>query len=366
MNSRIANPDPESRNKESPMSRRTRVTLALTLAASLASASLLADVRSEEKSLVRFEGVLGRMVNLFGGRAAREGVTTTVAVKGNRKAIGSGGNLTQIVDLDEEKIYDIDARRKEYKVTTFAEVRRQMEEARRRAEEDARKAEAEARKEQGQEPAPAPDPNAKELEADLDVKETGQKKSINGFDTRQFIVTVTLREKGKTLEESGGMVLTTDTWLTPAIPQMKEVVEFEVKYAQKLQGPMITGASAQDMAAAMAMYPGLQEALARMRDETVRMDGTPIQTTMKVEAVKSAEQIAAEQKQAAESKPAASPGGRLGGLVGGLARRARGQQAQETPQARATFMTTTHEVLKVATSVTDGDLAIPAGFKEAQ
>ena len=30
--------------------------------------------------------MLGRMVNMFGGKAAREGVTSTVAVKGDRKA----------------------------------------------------------------------------------------------------------------------------------------------------------------------------------------------------------------------------------------------------------------------------------------
>ena len=35
---------------------------------------------------VEFAGMLGRMVNMFGGKAAREGVTTSIAVKGDRKA----------------------------------------------------------------------------------------------------------------------------------------------------------------------------------------------------------------------------------------------------------------------------------------
>ncbi len=43
-----------------------------------------ADVRADEKSHVEFAGALGRMVNIFGGKAAREGVTSTVAVKGDR------------------------------------------------------------------------------------------------------------------------------------------------------------------------------------------------------------------------------------------------------------------------------------------
>ena len=43
-------------------------------------------------------------------------------------------------------------------------------------------------------------------------------------------MTVTVREKGKTLEESGGVVLTADSWLGPEIPALKELAEFEMKY----------------------------------------------------------------------------------------------------------------------------------------
>ena len=33
-----------------------------------------ADVRADEKGRVEFAGMLGRMVNIFGGKAAREGL----------------------------------------------------------------------------------------------------------------------------------------------------------------------------------------------------------------------------------------------------------------------------------------------------
>src|ERR1700688_4226653 len=89
--------------------------------------SLRADVKSDQKSVVKFEGMLGRVVNLFGGKAAREGVTTSVAVKGDRKASMSD-TTGQIIDLKEEKIYDVDLRKKSYKVTTFAELRKRMDE----------------------------------------------------------------------------------------------------------------------------------------------------------------------------------------------------------------------------------------------
>ena len=43
--------------------------------------------------------------------------------------------------------------------------------------------------------------------------------------------------------------------------------DFDMRYAQKLYGPMVTGASAQDMAMAMAMYPQMKPALDKMRAE---------------------------------------------------------------------------------------------------
>ena len=118
---------------------RTRTVLALSAVLLVASSyTLRADVRADEKSRVEFAGMLGRMFNMFGGKGAREGVTSSIAVKGDRKAtMGDGSG--QIVDLAEEKIYDLDLKKKSYKVTTFAELRRRMEEAKKKAEEDARK-----------------------------------------------------------------------------------------------------------------------------------------------------------------------------------------------------------------------------------
>src|SRR5712691_11651889 len=114
---------------------RIRLMAALALALSIApTPSMKADVRTDEKSRFELAGVLGKVVNIFGGKAAREGVTSTVAVKGNRLA-RLNESTGQIIDLSEQKIYDLDIKKKTYKVTTFAELRKQMEEAQRKAEE---------------------------------------------------------------------------------------------------------------------------------------------------------------------------------------------------------------------------------------
>ena len=324
----------------------------------LSSYSLRADVRADEKTHVEFAGMLGRMVNMFGGKAAREGTTSTVAVKGDRMA--RLDEMTgQIIDLAEEKIYDLDIKKKSYKVTTFAEIRRRMEEARKKAEEDAKKQEG---KETKPEAAPPPENN---IEVDFNVKNTGEKKTINGFDTHESVMTITVREKGKTLEQSGGLVMTADMWLAPKIAAMKEITDFQIRYAQKLYGPMVAGVSAEQMAAVMAMYPMMKQAIAKMNTEGTKVDGTAILTTVTTDSVKSADQVAAEMKQSeADSKPNVTGG--VGGMLGGMAKKmaAKKVAGDNAGKPRSTFMTGTTEVLKVVTDVTAADVAIPAGFKE--
>ena len=332
-----------------------RTIAALTLTGCLLSSySLRADVRADEKSHVEFAGMLGRMFNMFGGKAAREGTASTVAVKGNRKATMSDSN-GQIIDLDEEKVYDLDLKKKSYKVVTFAEMRRQIEEARKKAEEDARKAQPQEEK------ARPADPNQKQVEVDFDIKNTGEKKPINGFDTHQAVMTITVREKGKTLEQSGGLVMTSDIWLAPKIAAMREIAEFDIKYAQKLYGPMVAGISASQMAMVAAMYPMMKDAMAKMSAEGAKLEGTAIQTTVTMDAVKSAEQLAEESKE--DAKPSGGGGG-ISGRLGGMLAKKIGPKKEDPGKTRSTFMTINTEVLKVATDVAPADVAVPAGFKE--
>jgi hypothetical protein len=333
---------------------RSRIAVALTSSLLVVSSySLGADVRADQKGHIEFAGVLGKMVNIFGGKAAREGVVSTVAVKGDRKAT-LNETTGQIIDLGEEKIYDLDMKHKTYKVMTFEELRRHMEEARKKAEEN-------ARKEQGK--AAPPDQNAKQMEIDFSLKETGQKKTINGYDAHDVVMTITMREKGKTLEESGGLVLTSDIWMGPKIAAMTEIPEFELRYWRKLQGPAMAGASAEDMAAAMAMYPMMKDAIAKMNSENVKLDGTPIQTTTTIDAVKSAADMAAAEQSGDEAKPA--PSGGLGGMLGGFAKKKLEKKNEgDAKSNRSTFMTSTSELIKVTTDVAAADVAVPAGFKE--
>ncbi len=346
---------------------------ALALAVALAAAPAWADVKKEERNQFSFAGMLGKVVNFFGGKSAREGVVSSVAVSGDRKMTVTGDNTAQIVDLREEKVYDIELRRKTYKVTTFEEVRQRMREAEAKAREAAARETAEPTSKPEAKPEQSKEP-AKEVEVDLDIKNTGQTKTISGFDTRQVVATITVREKGKTIEQSGGIVMVVDSWLTKQV-DLKEIADFERRYWEKLAGPMLAADAQQmqQMATAIAMYPGVKDAFARLSRED--FGGTAIQTTTTVDAVKSAEQMKEEASQTSTSTASSNdsaPPTSIGGAIGGFMRRRQQQQEEKAAAkpnanpARVTFMTMNNEVLKIATNVTAADVALPAGFKETK
>jgi hypothetical protein len=329
---------------------RFRIIVSLLFLALLMPAAMLqADVKTEEKSLVKFEGFLGTMMGMLGGKAAKEGVVSTVAVRGNRKAT-MNDTTGEIIDLSEEKVYSLDLRKKSYEVETFANIRQKLLEAQEKA--------AKAAKD---EPEVSQQSQEVQMEMDLSAKESGQIKSINGFECREVIMAVITRQKGKTLEEGGGMVMTSNIWLAPEIAAMKEITDFDLRYWQKLNLPNL-GADAEQMAAAMAMYPGMKDMMAKMQSQQVDMKGTAILTIMTVESVKSAEQAAA----SAEKQDNQGGGGitsvrSLGGLIG---RKIAPKKEEGAPKTRATVMTINHEFLKVVNAASDADTAIPAGFKE--
>lgn len=324
------------------MKRLVRIALVAVPLMSLAVPAF-AEVKTRDLSQVKLEGMLGKVFGIFGGKAAKEGVEGRTAVKGNRKATLTENGAT-IVDLSEEKVYELDAKKKQYTVTTFEELRRRMREAQEKAKEQAEK-EDPGKKQEAQKPT-------KEFEVDFDVKDTGQRKQLAGYDARNTIVTITVREKGRTLEESGGMVMTNDMWLGPQVPQLKELAEFDLKYWKQLQGPQSVVMSPEQMSMVLATFPLIGKAMERMQKEGDKLSGTPLDTTTTFESVLSKEQLAQAQTQ--------QPSGG-GGISGMLAKKI---MKKEDPKARSTVLTLHHQILEIATTVAAQDLAIPADYKE--
>jgi len=302
----------------------------------LASIQLGADVKTRQKSAMKFEGMTGRVMSMagIGGDA-----TSTVAVKGSRMSRVED-KTGQIIDLAEERIYQLDIKKKEYTVVTFEELRQQMRQAR---EQLATQTQTQETQEQ------TTDEPEKEIEVDVEVQDTGKTKSIAGYDTREVILTLTLREKGKTLEQGGGVVMTSDMWLAPRIAALDELAEFQRKFALAVFGEAI-GMDPGQANGISALVPMFGTLASRMTEESAKLEGTALLSTSTIETVKSEEQM----KAAAESQSGEGAG--IGGLAGRFMRR--------QPQARSKTLTMTNEMQSIGTSVADTDIQIPAGFKE--
>jgi hypothetical protein len=310
---------------------------ALLVVLSLAAA-LGADVKTREKTIFKLEGFLGRFVS-----SPKEGVTSTVALKGNRLA-RVGDATGQIIDLTEQKIYDLDVKKKEYKVTTFEELRKRLQEARANADKQMQSMPAEEKSNAEQ--------AGKQIEFDVDVKETGQRKNIAGHDTREVILTITGHEKDKKVEESGGFIMTNTMWLGPRVAAMDEIGAFHMKYFQAVYGEAL-GIDPQQTAALASMFPSFSKMAQQMAAEGKKLQGTSLASTMTFESMKSAAEMSGAGQQQ-------SGGGGISGRLGGmLARRMRGPAQQ-----RNLVMTSSTEYLSIETSASEADVAIPAGFKE--
>lgn len=302
-------------------------------------ATVHGDVRTRQRTQLKFEGMIGRIANLAGGSAAADGIIETVAVKGPRKA-DLNDRTGRIIDLAEERVYELDVRRKEYRIVTFAQLREQWQKAKEDAERSAKDRPADERDD--------PADQGKQVEITLDVKETGARKSIAGHNASQVILTVTAKEKDKALEESGGLVITSDVWVAPRVAALDEITQFTMKFLKAVYGDDAV-ASAQQMATVMAMYPSLQEMMAKLEEKTRALDGTVMTTVTRVETIKSAE---------AMKRSSAPP---TGGLGGALARRL---GAGRAPEQRSLLLTSATETQSIDTTASDADVAIPAGFKE--
>ncbi len=299
--------------------------------------ALRADVTTKEKTTFKMEGIMGGLVNRAMGGS--DGITSTVAVKGNRMARMSEKS-GQIIDLGEEKMYMVDIGKKEYTVMTFAEFRQMMEQAKRNAQEQAAKTSPEDKQ--------AMQDAAKQLEFSVDVKETGQTKTIIGHNAREVVLTIAMHEKGKKLEESGGMVMTNTLWIAPKIAALDEMRDFQVRYAKALNlGNLM---DPQQAGALSAAIPGIGQMTEKLAAERQKLEGSALASTSIIETVKSPEAMKQAQSQ--------SSGGGLGGMLAG-------KLMKKGPvQARTKALTMTNDTLAIAPTANDADLAIPAGFKE--
>jgi hypothetical protein len=263
-----------------PMTRLLARVVFLVIAVALTAPVIRADVKTTEKTSTKLEGMLGRLM-----RGSGDGITSNVAVKGDRK-LSVNDTSGEIIDLAEQKVYRLDVKKKEYRVLTFDQVREEWKKMQAEAEKSAKQLQ------EAQRDNPSATTGAT-LEFSAAVKETGQRKTIAGYEAREVVVTITGVQAGKTLEEGGGSVMTNTMWLGPKIPSLDEINAFDMKYYKAIIGDDAGAQALQQMQTVFAMFPSVKPMMETMQAEGRKLQGTPLASTSVMETVKSAEEMKA-------------------------------------------------------------------------
>jgi hypothetical protein len=209
------------------------------------------------------------------------------------------------------------------------------------------------------------------------VKETGQKKNINGFDTDEYQVSwvITLSDKAARKMTS---TLNIDIWTTPLTQSMRDALGMEDKYARSFAGtvadtakPKILPADAAKMMSsylAKVLSPGDRDTFLDGGKQMEKVKGYPISThltwNMEGNACESEKPNGKEERKSSRNTSVpSSASGLASGLIGMLAERKSDDVAKETKNEPMLSFTTEVKSLKVE-PVHDSLFTVPKDYRK--
>lgn len=225
------------------------------------------------------------------------------------------GNRTTILDFGAQTVTVLDPAAKTYTVTPFAEMGAKLEGA----------------------------------DVNVDVKATGQKKTINGFNASQVILTV---DVDMPQARAAGMKpnMEMEIWISRDVPGGQELSAFMKKNAANMSLMAMGGGN----------NPGIQKAMAKVQQQFAQMDGVPV---MEIVRVKMGGGPSAEQaQQMAQARAQLEMMSKQGGPQ---AQAAQAALARMGGAGGALFETTITAGDFSSASIPDSAFAIPAGYTQA-
>ena len=153
----------------------------------------------------------------FSGRL-KQPVESTTVIKGNRMAHISDRTGT-IWDLDKETVTNLDFKDKTYSVITFAEMKAMYEKMLNNMSE----AKTEVTKK-----------SEVDMSFDIKLNETGQTKTISGYQTREVVMTMITKMTDPKSGQSFDSQMENHLWIAKDVPASKELAAFHKRMAMKI------------------------------------------------------------------------------------------------------------------------------------
>jgi len=321
------------------------------------------DVQYETVTKLDMPGALGTMMRAAAklGGGSTEDVQKTY-VKG-RKMRTDSDNSSTIVDLDGKRIISLDHEAKTYTTMTFEQMAAQMQQA----AANLRNERANVSTENSQ---------AGQQQADLKFKFStdapGEHQKVSGYDAERFFLTMEMEgdytPEGATEREKGTLVLFTDMWASKDVPIMQAMSAFREASAEEWAN---TGSAAtKAIAMSFANNPNAEMAFEQSAKEAEKIQGMPLRSIVYFVGVAPDQKFDRELALGDKSKSDDKAESKGGGLLGGLARLARQQEAKPTDTdaeqpTQGTILSVTTETRNISTKPVDpGLFEIPAGYAE--
>jgi hypothetical protein len=292
-----------------------------------------ADVTVQERIAVEGTGLMS-MANMSG--------TSTTSISGQRSRIDSDlqmesrlvrmfargvGQSTDIVRLDDDKVYELNMKKKQYKESSLTERRAQLAQAAEQAR-------------QAQEKQPAPtgldESQCEWSDPQVDVNKTGAQATIAGFDAQQVTVVAKQSCKDRKTGAVCDIALSLDEWVAPGFVLGEEVTKFNMAYAQQMG---LTNSGRDVTERAEALFGRYKGAWSKVADKMRDIKGYPVKTSFAFGV--GGQQCQGDPNAGGANQSANSggtsathtPGGIAGQIAGSLFGRKRKQQEAASPEA---------------------------------
>ena len=238
-----------------------------------------ADVTTQQR--ISIDGIGGMKIANMSG-------TTTTIISGERSrtetnlqleskivrmfARGAAGPHVDIVRLDLDRIDHLDVAKKEYTETTFEQMREQMQQVMGQA--------GAAQPREEPKPTSIDDSQCEWSDPKAEVKRTGEKATLAGYDAERLTITASQACKDKQSGQVCEFVLLLDEWLAPKFAASAEAQKYTRAYAQKIGLATGTATSSRDIAErAQSMFGRYKGIWTEVASKTKDMKGYPVKTT---------------------------------------------------------------------------------------
>lgn len=228
------------------------------------SATLCADLSYVETTNLTGGSMAGAMK--FAGKLGGGGfnnMQTHVYVSGDLLA-RIDERTGSIINLKDQTVTNIDYKRGEYSVMTFAEMRQAIEQAQAEAR---AKMEKQKKKNDGD----------VQMKFNVDVKDPGRTAVVSGFKAKEMILLITAEFADQKNGNSGAMNIATNMWMSTEIPGYKEMQDFYRRMSES-----IAWNPSSSMLAGMQEGFDMGESMAKLQEHAAKLEGATVKQIMRM------------------------------------------------------------------------------------